>query len=266
MTRKDTFLTQEFAPDSSSRPYVVNITYRESIREDAYVQMPFFADGYPGIVYHQTDNGLTLLPGNKQLSPFFLYGQTLAPIELSVWGPFKLLIFQLSPFVPTRLFGLTPKTINDDCYDLAPHQAVETNGLLQQLARSSPQTQVNMITTFLNDLGQQSAHKIDRSVQQAIQILLASKGVITIRQLREQLSMTERTMERRFAAAVGVTPKQFARIIQFQSSLTHISEEAHARLIDAAYIYGFADQSHFTRTFKHYTGRTPSEHQKIVAR
>ncbi len=266
MIRKGTFLTQEFAPDPSSRPYVVNIIYRESTRENSCVRMPFFADGYPGIVYHQTDNGLTLLPGNKQLSPFFLYGQTLVPIELSVRGAFKLLIFRLNPAVPARLFKLTPKNINDDCYDLVPHRAVKANGLLQQLACSSPQTQVNMITTFLNELVQQSANKIDRSVQQAIQIMLASKGVITIRQLREQLSMTERTMERRFTAAVGVTPKQFARIIQFQSSLTHISEEAHSRLIDAAYTYGFADQSHFIRTFKRYTGRTPSEHQKIVAK
>ncbi len=77
--------------------------------------------------------------------------------------------------------------------------------------------------------------------------------------------MTERTMERRFTAAVGVTPKQFARIVQFQSSLNHLSDATHARLVDAAYTYGFADQSHFIRTFKRYTGRTPSEHRKIVA-
>ncbi|MGB3849914.1 MAG: helix-turn-helix domain-containing protein [Tunicatimonas sp.] len=266
MTRKDTFLTQEFAPDPSLHFYVTNITYRENIQKNTCVRMPFFADGNPGIVYHQADNGLMLLPGNKQLSPFFLYGQTLAPIELSLRGPFKLLIFQLSPSVPARLFGLTPKTINDDCYDLVPHQAVKTSGLLQQLVRSSPQTQVNMIATFLNNLVQQSTRKVDRSVQQAIQIVLESKGVITIRQLREELLITERTLERRFTAAVGISPKQFARIVQFQSSLTHISEESHARLVDAAYIYGFADQSHFIRAFKRFTGRTPLEHRKIVAR
>lgn len=265
MIRKDTFLTQEFTPDSSLQSYVVKITYRESTQENEGIRLPFFADGYPGIAYHQTDNGLTLLPGNKQLSSFFLYGQTLSPIALSVQGPFKLLIFQLEPSVPARLFGLTPKTLNDDCYDLVPHRAVKAGGLLKQLALSSPQTQVSMITTLLNDLVQQSANKIDQSVQQAIQILLATKGLITIRQLREQLSMTERTLERRFTAAVGVTPKQFARIIQFQSSLNHLSAETHARLVDAAYTYGFADQSHFIRTFKRYTGRTPSEHQKIVA-
>ncbi len=187
MIGKDTFLTREFAPDPALESHVVNITYRESTKGNEEVRLPFFADGYPGIVYHQTGNGLTLLPANKQLSPFFLYGQTLDPITLSARGPFKLLIFQLDPSGPTRLFGLTPKDINDDCYDLVPHEAVKANGLLNQLAPGSPQTRVNIITTFLNDLVQQSAREIDHPVQRAIQILLATQGVISIRQLREQL-------------------------------------------------------------------------------
>ncbi|MEO6132676.1 MAG: hypothetical protein ABIQ02_12570 [Saprospiraceae bacterium] len=46
----------------------------------------------------------------------------------------------------------------------------------------------------------------------------------TIKELRDKLNISERTFERRFLAQVGVTPKQFSKIIQFQNSLTDLQE------------------------------------------
>ena len=76
------------------------------------------------------------------------------------------------------------------------------------------------------------------------------------------MHITERTFERQFVAQVGVTPKQFAKIIQFQFSLNQLSEEDCSRLTDVVFDNGFADQSHFIRTFKKFTGKTPIEFQR----
>jgi AraC-like DNA-binding protein len=74
--------------------------------------------------------------------------------------------------------------------------------------------------------------------------------------------VTGRTLERNFVKNIGVTPKQFARIIQFNSSLKQLSETEYYNLTEIGYDNGFADQSHFINTFKRYTGKTPKEFQR----
>jgi AraC-like DNA-binding protein len=56
---------------------------------------------------------------------------------------------------------------------------------------------------------------------------------------------------------VGVTAKQFAKIIQFQQSLEQITVKDYSKLTDIVYANGFADQSHFIKVFKAFTGKTP---------
>src|SRR5690349_14202887 len=80
--------------------------------------LPFMADGYPGIMLQQTNKGAFLKATHKELSPFFMYGQTLKPIEIAIEGTFRLIVFQLYPFAAKTLFGVNPKELNDDCQDL----------------------------------------------------------------------------------------------------------------------------------------------------
>jgi hypothetical protein len=48
----------------------------------------------------------------------FLYGQTIQPIELVMSGAYKIILFQLYPFVLKSFFNVVPKDLNDNCYDL----------------------------------------------------------------------------------------------------------------------------------------------------
>jgi AraC-like DNA-binding protein len=76
--------------------------------------------------------------------------------------------------------------------------------------------------------------------------------------LIEELPITERTLERNFSAYVGLSPKQFSKIIQFQFALNRLTETSIEKLTDVGLDSGFTDQSHFIKTFKRYTGQTPS--------
>jgi len=73
------------------------------------------------------------------------------------------------------------------------------------------------------------------------------------------LHLNERTFERRFVAAVGISAKQFSRIIQFQQSLEQLTVKDYTKLSDIVYSNGFADQSHFIRVFKAFTGKSPKK-------
>ena len=242
--------------DNRIAPFIKEIFLLENSRNSEH-KLPFYADGYPGIIYSETLTGIKLLPINKMLPNYFLYGQTIEPIELQIKGAYKLIVFQLYPFATRLLLDINPKEINDECFDLIQIKEINTNETISRLITESTNNQINIISDYILELVKISSSNLDKSIQLAISTIINSKGIIQIRQLRKQLYITERTFERRFAKEIGVTPKQFAKIIQFSFSLNQIQESDYNDLTDIAYENGFADQSHFIRTFKKYTGETP---------
>jgi AraC-like DNA-binding protein len=222
--------------------------------------LPFFADGYPGIMFQQTINGLYVMPHNKKMPVFFLYGQTIHPIELQVTGSYHFIVFQLYPFVLKDIFNLNAKDLNDDCFDLLELQHFNTAKIITQLNKSAiTEKQITNITLFLHSIFEAKKERIDFKIRQAIQLIIGSNGQLTVAALRQRLNITERTFERRFITQVGVSPKQFSKMIQFQESLIQLTDKGYSKLSDIVYDNGFADQSHFIRVFKTYTGKTPKE-------
>lgn len=251
--------------DPSLSPFIKQIFLVESDLEGDH-QLPIYADGFPGIMYSESKERVVLHPRNKRLSPFFLFGQTIEPITLSVSGPHRYLVFQFYPFAVRLLLGINPKVLNDDCYDLLTLEGIDTQATLDQLGhtREVPE-QVRLINAYVNELLQISATNPDHRITLATNLILNSKGQITVKEVRDRLSIAERTFERHFQREIGVSPKQFARIIQFSFSLNQIREEDYHSLTDISYESGFADQSHFIRTFKRFTGKTPKEIQRQLS-
>ena len=68
----------------------------------------------------------------------------------------------------------------------------------------------------------------------------------------------KKQFERLFNELVGANPKEYARVVRFQKSLKllqHYSEDINQAQL--AYQCGYADQSHFIREFKQFSGYTP---------
>jgi AraC-like DNA-binding protein len=66
-----------------------------------------------------------------------------------------------------------------------------------------------------------------------------------------------RTLERRFVAAMGITPKQYARIVRFKQSyyrLISVKRSEPAK----SHLQGYYDESHFNREFRQFLGVAPS--------
>ena len=244
-------------------PYVNCIMYGENSNVDSHTNIPLYADGYPGIMFQQSKEGFFLLPKNKKLSELFLYGQTLDSISLDVKGPHNYVVVQLYPFASKYLLNFDPRTLNDECYDLLQINYLDILDFQKSLKNANNLVeQVNVISSLMRELIK--SHKVyeNDNVQKAISLILMSKGQIKIKELLDQLPLTERTLERSFKAYVGLSPKQFSKIIQFQSSLNQLTDAKFEKLTEVGLDSGFSDQSHFIRTFKSYTGQTPSSYLK----
>ena len=94
------------------------------------------------------------------------------------------------------------------------------------------------------------------SVDALLAEIQATRGSMSIMRWTEQHGLDTRQLERQFAAAIGMTPKRYARIIRFKFS--------YHRLIDGAkhgpgaHLDGFYDQSHFNKEFKAFIGAPPT--------
>ena len=71
--------------------------------------------------------------------------------------------------------------------------------------------------------------------------------------------MSCRHLTRQFQRAVGVSPKEFARVSRFLRALRILDEGQHRSLADVALSCGFSDQAHFNHEFRELAGMSPGE-------
>ncbi len=101
------------------------------------------------------------------------------------------------------------------------------------------------------------ASPLDGPVMTAVFRILAAGGETTTADLVAASGLSERQLRRRFRRAVGLTPKELARIQRARQSAVAAVSEAGARWVEIAARHGYADQAHLVREFRRLLGITP---------
>jgi AraC-like DNA-binding protein len=250
----------------SIEPFGKDIFVLEMDETDTEKKLPFYADGFAGIVYSKSANPFYQQPKGKKLSDFYLCGQTVEPITLDVNGAFKLICIRLYPFAVRILLDVDPKVLKDDCYDLRLVKNVGSQNTLKKLEQTEDWGDiVEILADYFNKLLKNASINSDYRIKLAINLILKTNGTISIKGLRDKLCVAEKTLERHFLKEIGVTAKQFAKIIQFNSALQQMTDTDYVNLTEIAYDSGFSDQSHFIRSFKRYTRKTPKEYLQQIS-
>jgi AraC-like DNA-binding protein len=86
-----------------------------------------------------------------------------------------------------------------------------------------------------------------------------SRGV-RVGEVAADLGLLPRTLRRRFTAAVGLTPKRFARVQRMQRLVRSLDGQRDADWAALAAGHGYADQSHLADEFRELAGVTPGEY------
>ena len=225
----------------------------------------YFADGSPGIIYFQSEKQLHLESTNQILNPFFLYGQTVKPITLTAATKFRMIVFMLNPTALHTLFKIDAYELTDTCLDCTLLSGVG-QGITAQLEEMNTLQQVDSINAWIGNLILENKTVLTNPVHYATSQLLKTNGAIPLQEIQKELQVCQRTFQRKFEQQVGVSPRLFARICRFQHSLALVKANGFEKLSDIAYETGYADQSHFIRTFKEFTGLTPLDFQKVNLR
>jgi AraC-like DNA-binding protein len=102
----------------------------------------------------------------------------------------------------------------------------------------------------------------DPVVAEAVRWIRETKGGVAVKEMERRLGVSERTLLRRFAAAVGLTPKESSRVARFLAAARALQRDPRTSLARLAATTGYSDQAHFTREFNRLAGTTPAAYAR----
>jgi len=260
--KNDSILTvpmklQSFQPHISIADYVDSIVVLEDENLSDCV-IPLIAKGLPSIAFQLT--GSSNNNGNTHL---VLYGQNRKPFEFYASGHLTIIAYFLRPHVLNNLFGLDAYEATDLAIDLSYTKPAKDSNLKEQLLNAaSLNTRLLLLNNYVLDLAGCIHTGINKPVAHATEIIQKSKGLVSLKNIHDELNVTERTLQRMFEQHIGLSPKAFSKICQFNSAFLQVDSGAFSKLGDIAYQNGYADQSHLIRVFKEFTNISPKEYLK----
>ena len=96
-----------------------------------------------------------------------------------------------------------------------------------------------------------------RTLAAAVEAIEAAGGDVRIADLADDLGVGASTLRRDFVA-LGVSPKRFAAIVRFRQAHAFLHTTPGATWTDAVARFGYADQAHFVREYRRFSGEPPT--------
>ena len=157
--------------------------------------------------------------------------------------------------------GLLPAFLNMPADEILDHELnllevlPELEPLIHKVCESDYGSQVMLLERFFRGIVSRPQSAVTTLVMQK---LCRAEGNLRIKVLENETGYSARTLQRRFSADTGMSPKQFGQIIRCQSAISRLNkgEESYAEL---ALALGYSDQPHFLREFKKLVAATPHE-------
>ena len=243
---RQTMVYREFKPGKVLRPYVVAYWFFR-VAPDA------------GEIMHSIPlTGAATLSVSMSAGRIGLAGPRTRPLQVIVRAGDEFWGVHFVPGAVEALLGVSGGSLRDaraDAAELTGRQWVAQT--LAGLRRARGLRQVrHLLDRQLATLAQ-SAPRLDFAVMHCASLIMRSEGALPIARIATEVGLSERQLRRRFRAATGLTPKEFARV-----------RRVRAAAVDAAYAHtvhwggiaadrGYADQSHLSGEFRRTLGLTP---------
>ncbi len=236
--------------------YVERLLVIENFQTGKSFSLPLFANGSPTLLFI-SEKGML---GNKSAAHLTLFGQTLLPDTLAFTGEFILIAYFFKPYSLNSLFGIMAPELTDSPIDLGLVIPKKITDLEKQLLHAGT-TEVRLalldqfITGLIADAGDDHS-----AIQYAVNKIARQPAPEILLKVQKELHVTERTFQRMFEKNIGISPNLYRRVCQFNSAFQQLNNRNYSRLSDLAFQNGFADQSHFVRSFKEFTNLSPTEY------
>ena len=112
---------------------------------------------------------------------------------------------------------------------------------------------------LLERLTANQTKRIDILAEAAIHYLYQHRTNSDLDRLASTLNVSHRHLQKTFLSKVGLSQKQFIRMLRFQQTLQMMAQACGLNFTSLAYENNYYDQSHLVKEFKAFTGFSPSD-------
>ncbi len=189
-----------------------------------------------------------------------LWGQLSRPLPVRSIGCNTMLGVRFYPHAAASLLPDKASLFNNQVIDYRDIANQSIHTLQTQLLETSTwNKRIALLETYLLQQLQQAGKRLDKvAVLKDLMHELRHQDVYdTMETIAARYGISARYMQQLFLQYTGLTPKLYSQINRFQHSLRLVTNR-QTSLTDIAYECGYADQSHFIKEFKAFTGTTPS--------
>jgi AraC-like DNA-binding protein len=265
MKPSEKLIYSKYSPDVKLSPFLICYYFFEGYFDtEKIIQSP--PTGFAAITFNFMDNYQVFSGLGNEFTDSpraVVVGQQTKNYKLKFLGNIQQIGLVLKPTAITTLFSYFLKDLVDKRVALETVIGEKASGLLCERLNNEIRTEYRLalLHSFLLEAMDNYEQRINVA-DLAADIILKSKGTVTIEQLLSQLCISRRHLERKFTEKVGLTPKQYCRIVR----MAHISNiVAHHEDIDwqdLVYKGGFHDQNHFIKDFKALNTLSPAKYHQ----
>jgi AraC-like DNA-binding protein len=249
-------------PNGFLKNYIKQYCFMESEVHEGDVTERVIPSGGVQLMFHYRNPFVVSQPGNKlaQQPRSILSGLSHSFSDVSTHGEAGVVFIQFYPVGACHFFNFPLSHIENQSVNLKDVFQSETSPVEERLyLEKSLIGKVKIIENFLLKRFSPILESDYQMLLTGIRLIKQTKGQIPASTLSGRMCVTSKSLERKFAAYLGKTPKQFIRLIRYQEILANFSKYKNIHLTEHAYLNGYFDQSHFIKDFKTFTGYTPKE-------
>jgi AraC-like DNA-binding protein len=249
----------ELPPCEQLQPYVQCYWVLEHFANPHGTTERILPDGTTELLFHFGHLYKQLINGKIQTQPrSFFYGQLQHFIEVQPAGSTGIIGVRFKPHGFSAFTSLQASELTHQKIHVSTLFGAKGNQLEEQIySATSNQERISLLRHFLiqqlKPIPAQNA-----LLTHSIELIQRSAGQLSIGTIAQECSIGYKAMERLYQSKVGLSPKQYARIIRFQSLFKHYSSSSVNNFTELAYAAGYYDQAHFIRDFKHFSGVSPA--------
>ncbi|THH41204.1 helix-turn-helix domain-containing protein [Neolewinella litorea] len=254
----------EYPPSPALAPFVACYTFgvfNTVAAEEAVIEI--VPNGCPEVIIHLEDR-FCKLPfgmGVERTPDFMLIGLFSSRFRVQFNEPVPVFSIRLHPEALFTLFQLPGEKLIDGYENSDLIFGAGFRELCERIREEKcPTAMVALAEAYLAKCLHHPAAPTSYVARSAA--LMRHGPQHSIKEISEQVCISQRQLQRRFRREIGISPKQYLKLVRINRVIRTLENNPHLDLTSVAYHCGYYDQAHFIKDFKRITGQLPGDFRK----
>jgi AraC-like DNA-binding protein len=227
---------------------------------DKHVQR-IVPSGFSEIMFYQKNVPESTAKDGYLKSRSQISGQKNTYFDLIISGNTKLLSIVFEPYGLSQFFDIPSSELLNQTIPLRFVLGKQLDELEDKVFKTDTTEQKIVIIEnfFKKQLAKKKNYQLPR-ISNSVKEINSNSQNNPVLQLALNACLSRKQYERSFTNLVGISPKQFMRIVRFQRALFIKQNNPDIKLTELAVDAGYYDQSHMITDFKQLSGYTPKQY------